>query len=206
MFFSSIKEINTLISKGISNICLTLTKWSNTLKQFVGNLSTNCLSVFDHFVGLAPKGLKVTTQKNRRSQNFDFLSLKKFVSETVVGELQFTQISFNFKTSSCNLKIWEQSCVLLFYYFYFKKKNFQRVHAFCWTKIKTLIKTKRNRKWKIQRTVLERRTLCFNSYKNRKLKLKLWQVGARKRKKRAYRFRLFCSKEIFLTLVFYLNI
>ena len=25
--------------------------------QFVGNLSTNCLSVFDHFVGLALKGL-----------------------------------------------------------------------------------------------------------------------------------------------------
>ena len=28
-----------------------------TLKQFVGNLLTNCLSVFDHFVGLALKGL-----------------------------------------------------------------------------------------------------------------------------------------------------
>ena len=28
------------------------TKWSNTLKQFVGSLPTNCLSVFDHFVGL----------------------------------------------------------------------------------------------------------------------------------------------------------
>ena len=27
-----------------------LTKWSNTLKQFVGNLPTNCLSVFNHFV------------------------------------------------------------------------------------------------------------------------------------------------------------
>ena len=26
-------------------------KWSNTPKQFVGNLPTNCLSVFDHFVG-----------------------------------------------------------------------------------------------------------------------------------------------------------
>ena len=26
------------------------TKWSNTLKQFVGKLPTNCLSVFDHFV------------------------------------------------------------------------------------------------------------------------------------------------------------
>ena len=35
------------------------TKWSNTLKQFVGNLPSNCLSVFDHFVGLARKGLKV---------------------------------------------------------------------------------------------------------------------------------------------------
>ena len=36
------------------------TKWSNTLKQFVGKLPTNCLSVFDHFVGLALKGLKRT--------------------------------------------------------------------------------------------------------------------------------------------------
>ena len=34
------------------------TKWSNTLKQFVGKLATNCLSVFDHFVGLALKGLR----------------------------------------------------------------------------------------------------------------------------------------------------
>ena len=32
------------------------TKWSNTLKQFVGKLPKNCLSVFDHFVGLALKG------------------------------------------------------------------------------------------------------------------------------------------------------
>ena len=34
-----------------------ITKWSNTLKQFVAKLSMNCLSVFDHFVGLALKGL-----------------------------------------------------------------------------------------------------------------------------------------------------
>ena len=27
-------------------------KWSNTLKQFVDKLPTNCLSVFDHYVGL----------------------------------------------------------------------------------------------------------------------------------------------------------
>ena len=34
------------------------TKWSNTFKQFVDKLLTNCLSVFDHFVGLALKGLR----------------------------------------------------------------------------------------------------------------------------------------------------
>ena len=34
------------------------TKWSNTLKQFVGKLETNCLSVFDHFVGLVLKELR----------------------------------------------------------------------------------------------------------------------------------------------------
>ena len=33
------------------------TKWSNTLKQFVGKLPTNCLSVVDHFMGLALTGL-----------------------------------------------------------------------------------------------------------------------------------------------------
>ena len=27
-------------------------KWSNTLKQIVGNLPTICLSVFDHFMNL----------------------------------------------------------------------------------------------------------------------------------------------------------
>ena len=34
------------------------TKWSNTLKQFIGNLPTNYLSMFDDFVFLALKGLR----------------------------------------------------------------------------------------------------------------------------------------------------
>ena len=34
------------------------TKWSNTLKQFAGNLATNFLSVFDDFVKLALKRLE----------------------------------------------------------------------------------------------------------------------------------------------------
>ena len=35
------------------------TKWSNTFKQFVGSLPTNCFSVLDHFVGLALKRLMI---------------------------------------------------------------------------------------------------------------------------------------------------
>ena len=42
------------------------TKWSNTLKQFVGNLATNCLSVFDHFVILALKGLRSAIELPRK--------------------------------------------------------------------------------------------------------------------------------------------
>ena len=35
------------------------TKCSNTVKQFVGKLPTNSLSVFDHFVELALKELRI---------------------------------------------------------------------------------------------------------------------------------------------------
>ena len=38
------------------------TKWSNTLKQFIAKLPTNYLSVFEHFVGLTFKGLKIQTK------------------------------------------------------------------------------------------------------------------------------------------------
>ena len=40
-----------------NSLSTNFTKWSNTLKQFVSNLPTNCLSVFGNFVGLALKGL-----------------------------------------------------------------------------------------------------------------------------------------------------
>ena len=53
------------VNKGFSPNCVStinalsanFTKWSNTLKQFFDKLPTNCLIVFDHFVGLALKGL-----------------------------------------------------------------------------------------------------------------------------------------------------
>ena len=37
-------------------------KWSNTLKQIVGNLPTICLSLFDHFVNLVLKGLSMISE------------------------------------------------------------------------------------------------------------------------------------------------
>ena len=38
-------------SRGVLNpLSANTEKWSKTLKQFVGKLPTNCLSVFDHFM------------------------------------------------------------------------------------------------------------------------------------------------------------
>ena len=47
----------SIISVLINTLSASFTKWSNTLKQFVAKLETNCLSVFDHFVVSALKGL-----------------------------------------------------------------------------------------------------------------------------------------------------
>ena len=48
-------KINVVLS--FSTLSANPTEWSNTLKQSVGKLPTNCLSVFDHLVGLALTGL-----------------------------------------------------------------------------------------------------------------------------------------------------
>ena len=77
----------------------------------------------------------------------------------------------------------------------------QRVHAFCWTKISTFIKTKGNQKLKILHKVLERQSLCFSSYKNYKLKVKLWWLELVKEKRGHFLYRLFCPKKIFSTLI-----
>ena len=53
--------------------------------------------------------------------------------------------------------------------------------------------------------VSERRTLCFSSYKNRKLKVNLWWVGVCERKKLAsFVPFFFTQRKFFLTFVFYL--
>ena len=55
---SAVAWVSGSFTLDINPLSTNLTKWSNTLKQFVGRQPTNCLSVFDHFVGLTRKGLK----------------------------------------------------------------------------------------------------------------------------------------------------
>ena len=71
------------------------TKWSNAPKQFVGNLPKNCLSVFDHFVKLALKGLPVFLS-NRR-----ILSLNKLLEFLVTdsSEKEFYIFSKNHRNN-----------------------------------------------------------------------------------------------------------
>ena len=53
-------RVNNLLRKiFIKPLSANPEKWSNTLKRFVSNLPTNCLSVFDHFMNLALKGLNI---------------------------------------------------------------------------------------------------------------------------------------------------
>ena len=77
------------------NCCLNplranFTKWSNKLKQFVGKLPTNCLSVFDHFVELALKGLINFFIPLRRANEItweNFVPAKQDLGSTKEGSL-----------------------------------------------------------------------------------------------------------------------
>ena len=62
-FFVSTLFLQTKMGKLTNPLSTNPTKWSNTLKQFVDNLPTNCLSVFDHFVTSALEGLSLVFDK-----------------------------------------------------------------------------------------------------------------------------------------------
>ena len=77
------------------------TRWSNTLKQFAGNLPMNCLSVFDHSVGLALKVLKDNTR---------FILAVFSVSERLIGTRNILfcyllQIKLFFLKNHSNFKV-----------------------------------------------------------------------------------------------------
>ena len=69
-FDSFLEDLQNICS--INPLSANPTKCSNTLKQFVGKLRTNCLSVFDHFVGLALKGLRSIFEDLVNSPEYQF--------------------------------------------------------------------------------------------------------------------------------------
>ena len=116
------------------------------------------------------------------------LQFSKFVFSSDFGELQLTQISLNFK-NSCNLKIrglWVILCAAFLLFLFWKELwrfKIKEFVLFVEQKYKVLIKTRRNRKWKIPHTDLEGWTICFSPYKNCELNVKPWWVVARRKKK-----------------------
>ena len=96
----------------------------------------------------------------------------------------------------------------LFNYFHFEK-NYEALKSkspcILFNKKTNDNKIETESKLKISQTVLEKRTLCFSSYKNHKLKMNCDELVKEKRG------HIFCSvcfvlpKETFLTYAFYLN-
>ena len=67
------------------------TKWSNS------NLPTNCLSVFDHFVGLVVRGLKFATSSNPKgltssSNEFSLLWASSSLQSQYKAEIKFQSL------------------------------------------------------------------------------------------------------------------
>ena len=63
-----------IFANTLNTLSVNPTKWSNRLKQFIGELPNSCLSVFDHFVELALKELTIFSKKSpletfERAQN-----------------------------------------------------------------------------------------------------------------------------------------
>ena len=67
----------------------------------------------------------------------------------------------------------------LFYYFNFERNYLLKSKSPCTLLNKNINfkKWNRTKNWKFH-TVLQRQTLCFSSYKNHKLEVKLWRAGA----------------------------
>ena len=81
------------LSELVNPLGANFTKWSNTLKQFFGNLPTYCLSVFDHFVKMALKGLTSIPLKSSEVLWF---------SDDLRGNIMWTIPKFSRWMGTCN--------------------------------------------------------------------------------------------------------
>ena len=133
--------------------------------------------------------LKVTIEKNWRSQDFDFLSLKNLSPGQISGSSNSRRYHWILEllVSTYESEVWKQNCVWLFYYF-----NFERNYDDIKSKSPCILLNKKinfNKNETESNTenpthIIERRNLCFSSYKNRKLKVKPWWEKKSSRKKK----------------------
>ena len=95
MFLNLIKEINRLrqeINRLLSNAFKSVKEKTRLKKEINRLLSKEMSNIY----------LTITIETFSKIQ---FSGFKKFCHQVSLGELQLTQISLNFKTSYCNLKI-----------------------------------------------------------------------------------------------------
>ena len=115
--------------------------------------------------------LKVTLEKKRYSQNFNFPILKNLSPGQFLG-------SSNSKLRGLRAKL----CVVFLSLWIWKELwQFKERMHFVGQKL-SFNKNETGSKKRKFHTILERQTLCFSSYKNWKLKVKLWWVGALKKR------------------------
>ena len=66
---AEVKKIMKELLLNLNLLSANPTKWSNTLRQ-LGGMPTNCLSVFDHFLGLVLKGLYLDISRREKDLGF----------------------------------------------------------------------------------------------------------------------------------------
>ena len=131
-----------------------------------------------------------------------FSGFKKFVTRSVFEELQLTQISLNFQTSCCNLKIRSLGAKLCVACLFF---NFERNHDFLKSKCPCILLSKNinfnknERESKIENPTYSFRetNLVFQLLQESQIKSKIVMRWALERKKRTF-FRIYITSYTFV--------
>ena len=123
---------------------------------------------------------------------------------------QFLESSNSRRTSCCNLKIrglGAKLCVAFLFFIFERIYDVLKSNRPCILLNKNINFNEDEKESKMENlhTVLGWRTLYFSSYKNRKIKVKLWWVGARERKQRTFFVPFILSEGNFLTFVYWMH-
>ena len=111
LVFQWIFELNSV---KLNLLSAKLTKWPNTLKQFVCNFPTNFLSVFGHFVGLTLKGLSFSLWILLKKSSLKLLAVAS-TSDANTGDMPtyFLTENFNSKKIALSFHFWASKSLKL---------------------------------------------------------------------------------------------